>query len=345
MRSETSPERDGSVGMLPQPESMLAGHVVLRCSDTATLHAYITGMVGKHERSAGPDPCNIELRQASLGRVDVGVLHTDIMMTQQAEFANSAAFLIQFPLSGHIALDVDGREFAVQVGAGAVISPASRVRRVATPGWTLALQVDGAFVRSRLAARVGRLRARPLVFHPLLTTSAAEIRGYCLLIVEAIDRGVASRGCPVAAVLEAGLVDLLLDVQPHSHGSAVADTELATRSDRIGAVTDHLRAHLNEPLTVGRLAKIAGCSVRSLQATFMDLCGMSPKEFVQRHRLARARELLEVRDPATPIYQIAYETGFSQLGRFAARYRAMYGESPSETRTRAATHPGRSEPA
>jgi adenylate cyclase len=59
--------------------------------------------------------------------------------------------------------------------------------------------------------------------------------------------------------------------------------------------------------------------------------GTTPLGWVRRMRLARARcELL--RSGATDtVTEIAFANGFSQLGRFAAQYRAAFGELPSGT--------------
>lgn len=317
------------------PEKLLAEHVVLRCNDVATFHAYIAGIEGRHERKMCAEPAEFELRRAALGRVELAVAHASITMSLSAERSSAAAFLLQLPLSGSVALELDGQAYSVRPGGGVIISPLQRVRRAATPGWTMAFRLDGGFVRSRLAARGAPAHARRLAFQPLLTTNAAEVSQYCLFVVEAIDRGVASPGGSVAAALETGLVDLLLETQPHTCGELLANAELAARSARLRAVTDHLQRHLGDPLSVEQLAEIAGCSVRSLQAAFLDLCGLTPMAFVRQHRLARARELLEDGSGAR-VHEVAAKTGFTQLGRFATTYRAMYGESPSETVRRTA---------
>jgi AraC-like DNA-binding protein len=324
--------------MTLQPEKLLAGHVALRCNDVASFQAYATRYEGRHERSAGSGPMSIELRRASLGRVEVGLLNCTVRMSVKVERDRSSPFLVQFPLRGAFAVEIDGREYAVRPGTGVVISPRQVARRVAEPGWTLALAINSRFLRSRLKTRARRTPAGRLSFQPLLGTNAAEIFNYCLLIVEAIDRGSARSGSAVATALEAGLADILLELQPHTCSRAMADTEKTVDSDRVDAVTELLRTNLGERLTATRLAEAAGCSVRALQATFLELCGMSPLEFVQRHRLARARELLEAAGRSSRIYQIAQRTGFAQLGRFAAAYKAMYGESPSDTLRRAVEH-------
>ena len=59
-------------------------------------------------------------------------------------------------------------------------------------------------------------------------------------------------------------------------------------------------------------------------------------QFVQKHRLANAR--LQLLDPSQSqhlnVTEIALNNGFSQLGRFSALYKSVYGELPSATKTK-----------
>jgi AraC-like DNA-binding protein len=59
---------------------------------------------------------------------------------------------------------------------------------------------------------------------------------------------------------------------------------------------------------------------------------VTPHAFFLRRRLNAARNVLLREDPAgRRVTDVATELGFSELGRFAVRYREMFGESPSET--------------
>jgi AraC-like DNA-binding protein len=60
--------------------------------------------------------------------------------------------------------------------------------------------------------------------------------------------------------------------------------------------------------------------------------GVTPHAFLLRHRLNKARSALLSKDAdLVRVTDVALELGFSELGRFAVRYRQMFGESPSET--------------
>lgn len=88
-----------------------------------------------------------------------------------------------------------------------------------------------------------------------------------------------------------------------------------------------------------RVAHLCGClrvSPSSLESAFKSVTGVPPHAFFLRRRLNHARTLLLREDPGQRnVTDIASELGFSELGRFAVRYRQMFGETPSETLRRA----------
>ncbi len=84
--------------------------------------------------------------------------------------------------------------------------------------------------------------------------------------------------------------------------------------------------------TVSELARRLDVSERSLRSIFVDYLGMSPYQYLLARRLNHARQLLlnSDRDELT-IGEAAAEVGFWDCGRFAAKYRRLFGELPSET--------------
>jgi transcriptional regulator GlxA family with amidase domain len=87
------------------------------------------------------------------------------------------------------------------------------------------------------------------------------------------------------------------------------------------------------PNTVSDLARVAGTSVRSLQAAFAEHLGLTPMEYLRRVRLARAHQDLVAAVPGDglSVADIAYRWGFGHVSRFAAAYREHYNQSPSQT--------------
>jgi AraC family ethanolamine operon transcriptional activator len=85
-------------------------------------------------------------------------------------------------------------------------------------------------------------------------------------------------------------------------------------------------------LPVEELATAAGVSDRTLRTAFVEFFGVPPKSYLQLRRLHRARAALRGADSgSTSVGAVAAKFGFWDFGRFASRYRRLFGELPSET--------------
>ena len=85
------------------------------------------------------------------------------------------------------------------------------------------------------------------------------------------------------------------------------------------------------------LCQYTNSSQRSLEKAFIKRFDVTPKKYIKYLRMSRVRhELLSLgsQDCAT-IIEIAGVHGFWHMGQFAADYRRIYGELPSETTRRA----------
>jgi AraC-like DNA-binding protein len=86
------------------------------------------------------------------------------------------------------------------------------------------------------------------------------------------------------------------------------------------------------PMTALQLAAAVGVSQRTLEHGFRGLLGVTPAVYLRVHRMNRANHELAHGDPSsTTVTHVALKWGFSHPGRFSAAYRALFGESPSQT--------------
>jgi AraC-like DNA-binding protein len=117
------------------------------------------------------------------------------------------------------------------------------------------------------------------------------------------------------------------------------------RAEQLRLAEEHARAHLHEPFSLRALCEASGASARGLQYRFQDVYGLSPQAFCHALRLNEAhRELRRLGPGDARVADLARRWGFLHPGRFAAEYRALFGERPSETlrRTRGACAAGHS---
>ena len=208
---------------------------------------------------------------------------------------------------------------------------------------SLVVRVESALLEREIAARVRRRSRRWLApSAPIAMTAArrAEMRAFDSQLRAAVAPG-GSWG-PYQDLEEferavAGwMADLILD-------AAEVQSTNEPGLERIARVQRWIDAHLDQDITLDRLCAVAGVSPRSLQKALLAMRGQTPHEFVTSRRLAAARRRLEGASSPMRVSTVALDCGFTHFGRFAASYRAAFGESPAET-ARAAERSSRGAP-
>jgi AraC-like DNA-binding protein len=122
---------------------------------------------------------------------------------------------------------------------------------------------------------------------------------------------------------------------PHASNAAGVEPSAVRRAIEFA----HHNAHL--PIGTDDLAHAAGLSVRALRLALRRHRNITPTALIQSIRLDLVHgQLLAADAKTTSVFLIARDWGFVHLGRFAASYRRLHGESPSQTlsRTLSATH-------
>ena len=96
------------------------------------------------------------------------------------------------------------------------------------------------------------------------------------------------------------------------------------------------RANLGKPGGIAEFCEAAGVTPRTLSRACHTVRGTTPVRHLRAIRLAAARQALMSADArAETITEVAMRFGFRELGRFAVSYRTEFGESPSQTLSRA----------
>ncbi|WP_217156028.1 helix-turn-helix transcriptional regulator [[Mycobacterium] fortunisiensis] len=110
---------------------------------------------------------------------------------------------------------------------------------------------------------------------------------------------------------------------------------LRRRQRVVESARAHIHQHLDQHLDIEAVARHTNVSRRTLARAFEETLGESPQCYITRMRLHHIRSdlLTPTRSPAT-IAEVSNRWGVGELGRMAARYRALFGELPSQTRAR-----------
>src|SRR5262249_8167818 len=121
----------------------------------------------------------------------------------------------------------------------------------------------------------------------------------------------------------------LLDGLVAGHTSRVEAPARGTLGkDVLERLREYVVAHLDEPIQVTALARIAGRSPFHFSRVFTGSVGMTPHQYVVRLRLRRAVEL--VREGRSGLAEIAMRTGFADQSHLSRWIRRVYGVSPTQ---------------
>ena len=111
---------------------------------------------------------------------------------------------------------------------------------------------------------------------------------------------------------------------PHAPpGQADSEIERATR---------YLRQHAGKRLAIAGVCRTLAVSERTLARRFKASLGMSPLNYLQSQRIARARQLLE--SSQLPLERIVEQCGYEDTSSFRKLFARQVGMTPREYRQR-----------
>lgn len=127
-------------------------------------------------------------------------------------------------------------------------------------------------------------------------------------------------------------VSRILISPPHRVGGQAQYATARSRpmSGPLGPVMEWVLANLAEPLTLDIVARQAHMSPRTLERRFRLEAGESLQVWISRHRVARARALLEETD--LTIIDVAHSSGFGSTQALRRQFIAFAGASPRDYR-------------
>ncbi len=129
--------------------------------------------------------------------------------------------------------------------------------------------------------------------------------------------------------LEETTLAVVADVQ-RALSDGAAPAAVPRQHERALAAAQCIERRAGEALTLDDVAQTVGLSAFHLMRVFRAATGITPHQYLMRARLLRAVALL--RDTATPITDVAYEAGWSDLSNFTRTFRRDVGCSPGQFR-------------
>lgn len=286
-------------------------------------------------RMQAPRLSTVELQHLTIGYVRFGT-------AVSIDAGDLLGYHVDVPLHGTVVSRCGTQETVANPGRAAVFSPR---RHTFVPDWghdaaQLLIKLNRHSVEHELEGLLGRPVDGPIQFRMAMPIADGPGRVWLntLAGLLAFLNGGPVAG-PVAGrhaeLLERTLISGLLISQPHSYSEALhSDAETSRPDTSVDRVVEAIKAFPDKPYSLADLCRIASLSARGLQVQFQQRYGISPMQFLRQERLDRAHEAL--RQGNVSVSDVAYDAGFSNLGRFARAYQQRFGELPSETRERTA---------
>ncbi len=105
-----------------------------------------------------------------------------------------------------------------------------------------------------------------------------------------------------------------------------------SRQEIIRRCKDLLEELNGKPVVVEELATAGKVSERTLRTAFKEYFGVAPVRYLQLRQLHQVHHGLKVAEPeAVSVSELLLQHGVWEIGRFASRYRRLFGELPSDT--------------
>lgn len=100
---------------------------------------------------------------------------------------------------------------------------------------------------------------------------------------------------------------------------------------RINRVMDYIEKHLNEEITLDKIAQVACFSPFHFHRVFSTLTNETINAFIQRKRIEKAAQQL-INEDNVSISEIAYNCGFGSVSHFSRTFRKYFGMTAKEFR-------------
>lgn len=274
----------------------------------------------------------VRLRDVTLGYLD----YTTEVRVEAPELPSSVLVLV--PMSGTSIVHT-GATTAQATPITAVLPRLDRPAVIECDRQAphLVVRIERQALLVHLSRILGRPLGDPLIFDVQLDLSAVSANRWNFAIqmlhAELFDAGSLLHQGIGAGQLEEFIMSSLLYAHRSNYSTFLTRPGQGVEHRATRAAKDFVEMHLAEPLTVADIAAAAGVSERTLQSAFRSELATTPIAYLKARRLERARA--DLADAATAdavgVTTIAARWGFGHLGRFAAEYRARFGESPSQT--------------
>lgn len=248
-------------------------------------------------------------------------------------------YFIIIPISGRGQVLAGGRQMPMTPGFGLMFGPTGRLDFIDSPPYWRNLDIR--LNRQRFEDYVARQTRTPLraalEFEKrpisLSEEGVALLRFIQYLISECTSSQPIFQNGSIATNLEQTLFGVVLESMAFVDRATLPGESEHNRLSKLVMFAERfITDHFTEDLNITSIADATYSKPRSLHNAFNTFRGYTPLQFLRACRLNHARGLLKASHPhETTVTEVALDSGFMHLSKFAAAYKRRFGESPSIT--------------
>jgi len=321
----------------PEPAAPLRRHRLFRSTELDEARDFVASKFCAHrlERRSGRDRFDACHHHApgvgmSLNYIRYGA-DVEIEPGELGSF-----YLIQIPLTGQAWVRNGRHDVCATSSMPSMLNP----DRYTTMRWhagceKLLLQIDRDTLRRTVEHLLGRHLPGPVVFHPAVDFRRPEMRRWwqrLRAVVRATedDRLFCATNGLSQRLVEEELIEAFFTSQPSNADHYLDIEPCGMAPAHVKRAQRFIHEHLRSAITIGDIARAAGVTPRTLQLGFRAACGMTPLQYLRCERLYGAHYDLMRAEPGTTVAHVAYDWGFTHLGRFSRDYRQAFGVPPRD---------------
>ncbi len=303
-------------------------------------------ILGKHRLTVlarDTSDFHASLHAAKLRDITLGYLDYRVAVEVTCENAPNDFFFVFMPTNGIGTFKIGSTAIQSSTVQAYIAPPSERlVFHLEPDSPHLFVRISHKLVEQQLQRMLGRSVRTEIIFDKALDQFSASSMRW-LSAIQLLHEEI-SHPTPLSEI-ETGLTSLedyiaatLLLVQTSNYSQELRTPGRTPASRTLRRAVAFIEGHLAEDITIADLANAANCSPRTLQSAFATELDTSAISYIRDQRLQRVNDELRDSSRFAPeiisIAEIAKSWGFTHLGRFAASYRARFGENPSDTLAR-----------
>ncbi len=314
-----------------------------RSSDPLETVSFVSEALAPHAmKLKSPRPMATRLSSIDLGSAQIVDLQygTDVWIDPAAL---QGSHLVHTAISGRSTMWHDARRCTIEPGSLHVASPGARLKVDMTGECRhLTVRIAHSAFEDHLGQELNISVGRPLLFDPDVVEHGILPLAWNQLLSHIVQQADSLPELFANPRLQRQYVTMMVELLLSHHRSNYSDLVAQEGNDVAPWHVQRARAiiheSVDESISIVQVAAQVGVSVRSLQTGFRRFFGLTPVQYVRRHRLELLHSALTNAQGDERVTDLMLDCGIVNFGRYAQYYRRRYGCSPSETLRSPARH-------